>query len=38
MKDYKTIKVSEPLTASELIAGLCFGAVFYGLIFIILSI
>ena len=38
MKDYKNIKVAEPMLVSDLIAGLCFGLFFYGSIFLILSI
>ena len=38
MIDYKNSKVAQPLMAGDLMAGLCFGLVFYGFIFLILAI
>jgi len=38
MRDYKNSKVSEPLTASELLAGVAFCIGFCGLIFFLLVI
>ena len=38
MKDYKNSKVTDPLTAGQLLQGAAFCAVFCGLIFILLVI
>ncbi len=38
MIDYKNSSVKDPMLASDLISGLCFGLVFYGFIFLILAI
>lgn len=38
MRDYKNSKVTEPMAASDLIGGLCFGLVFYGVIFFLMAI
>ena len=38
MRDYKNSKVIEPMSAAELMSGLCFGAVFYGVIFLLMVI
>ena len=38
MQDYKNSKIADQFTASQFISGLCFGAVFYGVIFLLMII